>query len=165
MNKIKRAVYLIVSFITSSFSTILFIDTYSNYHYFLEDIIQNWNQILLWYMLITFLLSISGFISVYLNFKLITGEPYKRKSDNNIIDDFGSTTFFVIKWLFYSYLSFAILLITLGILIVGDFILKIIENPSSQLNEGVAFFGIISISLGIIFFKDCLKLRAKKEHN
>jgi TRAP-type C4-dicarboxylate transport system permease small subunit len=113
--------------------------------------------------LFTFFISITGYLTIIYQWKLLKGTPEKEV---RLLDNPDSAAHHKRGWMYSIYLSFSVLIIGLGVFLVAK---PLQENyPIEKLPDGLVpyFIVLILTGLGMVLFYDVIKIkRIPKETN
>ncbi len=158
-----RKTYLVLVSIITLLSTYQLIDLYLRFRFLVVDILNNLTQSLGIYFLFTFFISITGYLTIIYQWKLLKGTPEKEV---RLLDNPDSAAHHKRGWMYSIYLSFSVLIIGLGVFLVAK---PLQENyPIEKLPDGLVpyFIVLILTGLGMVLFYDVIKIkRIPKETN
>lgn len=143
--------------ILSILSTYQFYDVYSKFRFLLNDILNNITESVVGYTIFVFLLTITSYLAILFNWKLL--RKIESTSKSNLLDDIDHTKPLNSGFLYNCYLVFSGLMIGLGIFLI---LKPIQENyPINEFPKGILayFVALIIISLGALFANDGIKLK------
>lgn len=159
MAEYNRWIYLIILSVISLLSIHQFFDILLRFNFLFNDILRNITKSVIIFMMFSFFIAVTGFVSVLFNWSLIRSNHKISNLDSNWIDDFEVNKSVLTDCKFKVYHIFSNLLIGLGIFM---FLQPLQESyPIKNLPNGIlAYLFILGIlSIGIASFRDVSNIK------
>ncbi len=156
----KRIIYFIIVCVLFTLSAYSFIDSYLTFGFLLNDLQRNLGENVVIFMIFSFFLSLTGFVSVIYSARLMKGN--QRHQNTTLMDD-AELDVQKLGWKYYVHLQFCGLIILLGLFLLIFPIQE--EYPISKFPEGfvVYLLAAVNITLGILLFRDGIQIKRDAE--
>lgn len=152
--KNKRKIYPILILSISLLCTHQFIDVYAKFQFLIINLLENLHKSVVIYMFLVLLISLTGYLSVIYNWRLL--KRHRSFIQTDLIDSFEVKDLKPHGWMYIAYIMFSVLLIGLGIFLAFTSF-KEASNLSSTII--VCGISIIIIGLGVLFLKDGIQIK------
>lgn len=160
MKTSKRKLFLILITTLTLLCTYQFIDIYLRFSFLLVDILNNLSENIIVYMLFVLFISLTGFVSIGYNLRLMIN-PSTKKTTTTLIDEIEMIKPKQFGLGYYIYVIFSGLVTSLGLYIL--FVLLQETYPIQKLPMGLHAYmiALLDVGAGFLLIKDVRNIKQK----